>query len=205
MSKTAAGDTRERLLETAMELISTESYASVSVDDICKKAKIKTGSFYYFFPSKADLAVAAFENKRKQMKPLLDGIFSSEVPPLQRILDFFELSRKTQIEKMNRYGFVCGCAYTSLGSEQGTQNEKLRKVAQQVLDQNMDYVESALRDAAEAGTIPPGDIKQKTHEVCALYLGVMVRAKIENNLSPFKDLRPGFYRLVGLSAAKAAV
>jgi TetR/AcrR family transcriptional repressor of nem operon len=42
-------------------MIWESSYGSVSVDDICTKAGVNKGSFYYAFKSKSDLAVAAFE------------------------------------------------------------------------------------------------------------------------------------------------
>jgi len=43
--------TKQKLLETAMELIWVSSYGSVGVDDICKRAGVSKGSFYHFFPS----------------------------------------------------------------------------------------------------------------------------------------------------------
>ncbi len=54
-------ETKRKILETAMELIWQSSYGSVSVDDICAKAGVNKGSFYYAFKSKAELAVAAYE------------------------------------------------------------------------------------------------------------------------------------------------
>ena len=52
---------KTKLLETAIDMIWASSYGSVSVDDICAKAGVNKGSFYYAFKSKSDLAVAAFE------------------------------------------------------------------------------------------------------------------------------------------------
>ncbi len=41
---------KEKLLQVAFDLIWQQSYGSVSVDDICERAKVKKGSFYHFFP-----------------------------------------------------------------------------------------------------------------------------------------------------------
>ena len=49
------------MINAISELIWVGSYGSTSVDDICEKAAVKKGSFYYFFESKADLAIAAIE------------------------------------------------------------------------------------------------------------------------------------------------
>jgi len=52
-------DARQRLLDATIDLIWQNSYGAVTVDDICERAGVKKGSFYYFFPSKTDLVVAA--------------------------------------------------------------------------------------------------------------------------------------------------
>ena len=52
---------KERLINSAIELIGTRSYNSVGVQEICEHAGVKKGSFYHFFPSKSDLTVAALD------------------------------------------------------------------------------------------------------------------------------------------------
>ena len=60
---------KTKLLETAIDMIWASSYGSVSVDDICAKAGVNKGSFYYAFKSKSDLAVAAFERSQPFPNP----------------------------------------------------------------------------------------------------------------------------------------
>ena len=76
------GDTKQKLLEVAWKLIWEQSYGSVGVDEICKQAGVTKGSFYFAFPSKSDLAVAAFEEHWQMKRPLLDSVFSSQVAPI---------------------------------------------------------------------------------------------------------------------------
>jgi AcrR family transcriptional regulator len=78
-------DTKQKLLDTAMQLIWEQSYGSVSVDHICERAGAKKGSFYHFFPSKSDLAVAAIDGHWQKLRPDLDRIFSSQTAPLERL------------------------------------------------------------------------------------------------------------------------
>ena len=54
-------DAREKLLAVAFDLIHESSYGSVSVEQICTRAGVNKGSFYYFFKTKTDLVVAAYE------------------------------------------------------------------------------------------------------------------------------------------------
>ncbi len=79
------GDTKQKLLQTAVTLIWESSYGSISVDDICNRAGVNKGSFYYAFKSKSDLAAAAFEDHWNRKRALMDEIFSSQVPPLERV------------------------------------------------------------------------------------------------------------------------
>ena len=78
-------DAKERLMEAVLELIWVGSYGSTTIDQICEKAGVKKGSFYYFFDSKADLAVAAIDADWQQRRPDIDAIFSATVPPLERV------------------------------------------------------------------------------------------------------------------------
>ena len=77
MKKTC--ETKEKLMQVGFDLMWDNSYGSVSVDDICKRAGINKGSFYHFFPSKADLVVAAYEEHWKEKRPMMDSIFSPQI------------------------------------------------------------------------------------------------------------------------------
>src|SRR6266853_4281780 len=81
-------DAKERLMEAVLELIWTGSFGTTTIDHICEKAGVKKGSFYYFFDSKADLALTAIEGEWKIRRTELDSIFSPTVPPLERIRNY---------------------------------------------------------------------------------------------------------------------
>src|SRR5579864_772144 len=123
---------KERLLQVAFDLIWQQSYGSVSVDDICKRAKVKKGSFYYFFPSKSDLAVAAYEEHWQRSQPHYDRTFSPLVPPLERLGNYCKFIYENQREKQQKTGRVRGCPFASVGCELSTQDEKIRRKAQEM-------------------------------------------------------------------------
>src|SRR5215471_10198431 len=91
-------DARERLIEAIAELIWVGSYGSTSVDDICAKAGVKKGSFYHFFESKADLAIAAIDAEWQRRRGELDAIFSPIEPPLGRFERLAEYVHREQKE-----------------------------------------------------------------------------------------------------------
>src|SRR3954468_12793556 len=82
-------DAKDRLLDAAVNLVWRNSFGAVSVDDICKEAGVKKGSFYHFFPGKNELVAAAFRHLWAKTRPEYDRIFSPSVPSIQRLRGFF--------------------------------------------------------------------------------------------------------------------
>lgn len=184
------------LLRVAMELLSESSYGSVSVDDICKKAEVKKGSFYHFFPSKSDLTVAAMEADWQAKQAELDKVFSPQVPPLERIIGYCDRAWRDQSSRRETSGKVFGCPTITLGAELSTQDEKIRQKTVEIISRYMKYLESAVRDAAAEGLITcenPGAIAE---ELFAYFQGMMLQAKIRNSTAPLANLRDGMLRLL---------
>jgi TetR/AcrR family transcriptional repressor of nem operon len=199
-------ESKRKLLETAMEMIWESSYGSVSVEDICTRAGVNKGSFYYAFKSKSDLAVAAFERHWETKQPLLDKIFSSQTPPLKRLDDYCELIIRDQKEKYESFGKMLGCPFCSVGSELSTQDEKIRLKTGQMGVRLIKYLESMVRDLAAAGLIEVKDTKELAEEIYSYIAGVLVQAKIENSLKHVERLQHGVMRLLGVKTlAEAAV
>src|SRR5579864_9553701 len=97
-------ETKEKLLQVGFDLIWDSSYGSVSVDDICKRAGINKGSFYHFFPSKADLVVEAYEEEWKLKRPAMDRIFSPKVPRWNESRVFSSIFTRGKRKKRNNMG-----------------------------------------------------------------------------------------------------
>jgi len=191
-------ETKRKLLETAVELIWQSSYGAVSVDDICTKAGVNKGSFYYAFKSKSDLAVAAYERFWETKRPIMDQVFSSQVPPLDRLTAHYNLVLADQKEKFRTYGKVLGCPFCSLGNELSTQDESIRKKVEHMSSRMLKYLEALVRDLAAEGLIEPCNASQVASELSFYFMGVMMQAKIENNLKTLEQLQPGALRILNV-------
>jgi TetR/AcrR family transcriptional repressor of nem operon len=198
-------DAKERLMQAVGELIWRGSYGSTTIDQICDKAGVKKGSFYYFFESKADLAVAAIDKECGRMRPELDAIFSPTVPPLERLRKYCEFGYRLQERMKCECGCVLGCPLFTLGSEVSTQEAKLQKKVQEILDQKVKYLESAIRDAHAAGLIDAPDAASKARMLFAYYQGLYTQARIENNIGVLKDSLQGTFELLGVKRVEQAV
>ncbi len=187
MGRTSDADTR--LKDAALELIWEESYGGVSVDDICNRAGVKKGSFYYFFKSKAELAVAALEHTwQHSWKAKMDSFFSSSSAPLDRLSNYLASIYTVQVESKQEHGRVLGCSICSIGSEISTQEHDVNAKAREILATKRKYVESAIRDAIAEGLIEACDPSEKALAVSALIDGITAQARINNDPEIAKHL-----------------
>jgi len=191
-----------RLMEAVLELIWTGSYGSTTIDQICEKAAVKKGSFYYFFDSKADLAIAALDDAWSRRRPELDSLFSPTVPPLERLRRYCEYGIELQASLKKKCGSVLGCPLHTLGSEICTQEIDLRDRVQSILEQKRKYLESAIRDAHAAGLINAPDAVGKARMLDAYYQGLLAEARIKNSLEVLKDAVQGTYDLLGATSPR---
>jgi TetR/AcrR family transcriptional regulator, transcriptional repressor for nem operon len=190
-------DAKERLMEAVSHLIWEGSYGSTTIDQICEKAGVKKGSFYYFFDSKADLAVVAIEEEWQKQRAELDAIFSPTVPPLERFRKYCEYGYKYQAEISCECGCVLGCPLFSLGAEVSTLEDALRQKVQEILEYKRQYLETAIRDAHAAGLANAPDAVAKARMLFAYYQGLLTEARIQNSLAVLKEALNDTYALIG--------
>lgn len=187
MGRTSDAD--ERLKDAALALMWEESYGAVTIDDICQRADVKKGSFYYFFKSKAELAVAAYEKMwLTEWKPRLDHVFSPSVEPLTRLTNHLSTFYTSQVECKARSGKVLGCPACSVGSEISTQEIDVNAKIRELLSRKRRYYESAIRDAVADGVIEPCDPAQKVIALVAMIEGLVSQARTMNDPEVLRNL-----------------
>ena len=79
-------DTRQRIVEAAMELFWLKGYGSTSIADILSRSQVNSGSLYHFFPGKQDLLIAVLEAYRDGIGPmLLEPAWSGVDDPIEQV------------------------------------------------------------------------------------------------------------------------
>jgi len=199
-------DANERLMDAALDLIWEESYSSVTIDDICKKADVRKGSFYYFFKSKADLAEAAVERMWvRESKPFMDDMFSPSKSPLERISGYLEHIHTRQKEIREQHGKVLGCPVMSMGTETSTQEiDQVNLKIRELFARKRRYYESAIRDAVAEKLIPPCDPSQKACALASVIDGMLCQCRVLNDLSQLSSLSAIGLGLLGAPAPASA-
>ena len=197
-------DAKEKLMEAVKELIWTGSYGTTTIDQICDKAGVKRGSFYYFFDSKAELAETALAEDWEHRRPGLDSIFSPTISPLERLERYCAFCYEFQKELKAKYGYVLGCPLFSVGAEVSTHEARLQKKIEGILEYKKRYLESTIRDAHAAGLIHAPDAAAKARVLFCYYQGLVTEARIRNDLELLRGAIQGTYELLGVKEKEPA-
>jgi len=196
-------DARQRLMDAAYDLIWEYSYGAVTIDAICERAGVKKGSFYYFFNSKSDLAVAAIDAWWIERKAVLENLFRTEVAPLDRLRGYFDFIAKRQNESYEANGQVLGCPLVTLGSEICTQDEQITARLHDILTGLTRYFEEAIAEARLTGDLEGGNPALMARSLVAYYAGTLTLSRIENNMEPILQLNANALALLGAKSALA--
>lgn len=191
-------DARERLMQAAGELWHTRSYGDVGVSEICDRAGVQKGSFYHFFPSKRDLALAVIdETWRRVGEGEAAAILTGSGPPLERVLRYLERGLEEQVRMREATGATPGCPFGNLLVETANVDEVLRKRLDRLFDDWTALMRRALDDAVAAGDLPEVDTGQAARALLAYVEGLSVLVKAKHDPRAVADLIPPAIRLAG--------
>jgi len=147
------------------------------VEDLCAAAQVNKGSFYYFFPSKRDLALAVLDSQWERAKTnVLEPMFATDVGPLERFDRFFD-----RVAEHHQRPVVLGCPFGNLASELGTLDEPIRDRVRDILEGYRVYFKVAIEEAVQIGKIPPLDIEVSSQALVAYLQGALLLAKTHND------------------------
>lgn len=184
-------ETRERLLATAARLMWERSFQATGVDELCARADAKKGSFYHFFPSKTELAVAAIEASWDQTRAgVFEPVFSSDDGGLAQLDRLSKVVYELQAGIAEATGGFPGCPFGNLGQEMARQDERIRVTLSQIFDAHCSYIEAALDRAVGRHEIPAGDNRVRARNVFALFEGALLLAKVANDPEVFRQALP---------------
>ncbi len=193
---------RERLLESALELIRARSYTSVGVQELCEHAGVKKGSFYHFFPSKEALTLEVLDRQWEAFRAcLLLEVFARDVPPLQRIRRFVVVHGREQARARRGCGRTPGCQFGNLAVELSTLNEPVREKLEVIFAEQAAMLERTLDDALVAGELTTVDVPDAARAILAFVQGATLLAKLHDRPALLDELADHALALVAGGAA----
>jgi TetR/AcrR family transcriptional repressor of nem operon len=194
-----ASNTKRKLIEAAHALIWANSYSQVSVEDICRAAGVQKGSFYHFFPGKADLAAAALEDKWQNGCQVFDQIFVTHTTARAQLHAVCKEILAKQKSGLAETGAVCGCPYATLASEMSGDHDSLFQLSEKMSESFRGHYERILKNAVKEKLIPAAGIGRTARAMHAYCIGAMMQARLTNSLTYVgRDMEDALLRLSGL-------
>lgn len=190
-------DTQERLIEAAAGLWHARSYGSVGVNEICEVADVRKGSFYHFFSSKQELAVAVIDRHWREAYDtvLLPALAAGETPMGQ--LQALGAGIAGQVGRFaDQVGYVPGCPFGNLASELSTIDGAVRERLERLFESQREVLQGLLDGAVAAGELPEEtDTVEAARAMHAYIEGVLLMCKNADDASIARRLLPLAIRL----------
>jgi len=193
-------DARERIVRAAARLFLTRSYHAVGVDELCAAAKVRKGSFYHYFRSKADMAKAVIDLHAQAFWARLDD--DQQATPSERLHAAADAIGAIQMGFESRFGRAVGCPFGNLAAELATTDEDVRQHVAAVLAELEHRLAVVCRKASEQGLLRAGvDPDQLAHALLAQYQGLILLAKV--NAPSAAELPPALHKLIDANRSDA--
>lgn len=189
-------DTKNRILATARILFHGRSYADVGIKEICDSAKVQKGSFYHFFPSKQDLAMAVIDDMADDWAHgFVAEAFDQNLRPLERLEYMIDAAYYWQKAAKDIEGRMPGCLFGNLALEISTRDDVLRAKLKAVFEKASARFHETLDQAVEMGEIAPLDTEATAMAMLAFLEGIILLAKTQNDPEVIRILGPAIKTL----------
>ena len=174
-------DTRQRIVEAAMELFWLKGYGSTSIADILSRSQVNSGSLYHFFPGKQDLLIAVLEAYRDGIGPmLLDPSWQGVDDPIERVFALLGTYRRAIVDTDCEYG----CPIGSIALELHEPDLAVRQLLAANFDGWINAVAGCLEQAA--GRFPRGtDLRSLAELVLNVMEGGVMQARTYRDVAHF--------------------
>ncbi|MGF1644969.1 MAG: TetR/AcrR family transcriptional regulator [Thiotrichales bacterium] len=189
-------DTRSRILSTAREMFHSRSYADVGIQEICEGARVQKGSFYHFFPSKRDLALAVIDDMAEEWAHgFVAEAFDQNLPPLERLEYMIDAAYYWQKAAKDIEGRMPGCLFGNLALEMSTRDDVMRAKLNAVFDKARNKFRATLDEAVGIGALAPLDTEATATAMLAFLEGIILLAKARNEPEVIQVLGPAIKTL----------
>jgi TetR/AcrR family transcriptional repressor of nem operon len=144
---------REQLIDSVRTLMHARGYGAIGVAEICERADVRKGSFYYFFESKQALTIAALQSSWAEDRARWLAALGNR-PGIEGLEDLVRQQVDIQRGWRESSGTVIGCLYGNLALEAGADEPELRAVLRGLFEDQSELVRASLEEAADAGQVP---------------------------------------------------
>jgi TetR/AcrR family transcriptional repressor of nem operon len=176
---------KDDIVQVGLDIVLSRGFTATGVEAILKQANVPKGSFYNFFSSKEEFALAIIDKYVSERNQLFSPIFSDiSLPPLERVKGSFQ----TLIALFAGNDCSKGCLIGNLGQEMSDQFEAVRQRLEQSLQRWTEELKKLLIEAQKENAIPADlDAEMLAENLIASFQGALLRSKIKKSPEPLRN------------------
>ncbi|MBN1532768.1 MAG: TetR/AcrR family transcriptional regulator [Spirochaetes bacterium] len=176
--------TRQRILEEALRLITVKGYHHTSMNDIIESTGIKKGNLYFHFPSKDDLICELIARARIDYGQYLRKHIQGR-GPMERLSSMLQAVRRFHA----RFGFVGGCIFGNMALEMGDESPRVAQLVREVFEEWGAMIRELVQGARDAGEVPASvNPDAAARMIIATLEGAVMMAKLTKDESDFRAI-----------------
>lgn len=188
---------REHLVEAARDLVHERGYGAVGVAELCTRAGVKKGSFYYFFASKEALVLEALDLHWERVQARWSGFLDADGEPLDRIVALLADLEGQHTQAQERHGHTIGCLLGNTSLERSIHDPAIRERLSAIFTEQESLLTAVLTEAQLGGQLAGAITPQTSAKaLIALMQGRILLAKVHNDPSLLSGLGRDGRRLV---------
>ena len=186
------GETAERILDAANDLLIDRGYAGFSYADIAEMVTIRKASIHHHFPTKAGLVVAVLRRHRARILEGMKALDDQIKNPLIRIKNYFEFWEGCIQDRTLSF-----CIGALLAAEMPSLPEEIQAEVRLHFSMLTEWFERTLRAGSKAGAMQlQGTVATEAQMLIAVLHGAMLSARANGNCDVFRALsQAGINRL----------
>ncbi len=178
MAKPVAAGSRERMLESTIELMRGYGLSGAGINDIVRDSGAPKGSVYHFFPDgKLQIATEALVVYSARVRDFIDRTLAGKARPEERVKALFAAFAR----RVEAGDYLRSCAVGAVSLDLGDELETLRLVLATAFDDWRALIASHLQ-LADA---------RRSRSFAGLVLtaieGAYIRSRVERSSRPFQE------------------
>lgn len=188
-------DARDRLLDTAAQLVHERGYTAVSVSDICKEAGLKKGSFYHFFRSKHALVLAALDRVGERQDAHMESVLGSGRSVRERLKDMIVGLYRGHRLAQQAARTSHGCPLGNITQEMAHRDPEMRLKLEQMFATTQRRLSRMLAQADAREELSVREPDRAAEAIIAYLQGTILLAKATDDPEVFLRLASGMIAL----------
>lgn len=177
--------TKQRLLDAGLNMLLERGYHGLGIQPLLERAQAPKGSFYHHFVDKEDFALQVIDEYMRQVHAGLDTCLAeTDLPPLERIRKFFDMTRRNYESE----GYL-GCLLGGLGQELSGTSPTFRLKIDECFNYIATRITQCLDEAKTCGDLAAeSDTRAMASILVDCWEGAALRSRLQGSPTPLTSM-----------------